>query len=337
MFIFYTSTALKIYILLTDTQNIPMPLPIWILTGPTASGKTDIGVEIAKNISAEIISADSMLVYRAMDIGTEKPSRAVRSTIPHHLIDIVEPWEEYSVGQYVKDFDAVTQSLYQQGKQFIVVGGTALYLKSILDGLFEGPPADWEYRNYLKAIALEKGSGYLHAMLGEIDTETATKVHFNDQRRIIRALEVFKTTGQCISSFQTQFGHKNPNYHCTLVAIEYDRDILYKRIEARVDRMFTRGLIEEVSTLLRNPSGLSRQASQALGYKEIIDYFNGKYTLSEVSCEIKQRTRRFAKRQMTWFRSFSNIHWIHASADIDTTRLSEEVITCFAQNKPVSE
>lgn len=314
-----------------------MSLPIWILTGPTASGKTDIGVEIAQSFSAEIISADSMLVYRAMDIGTEKPSRAARNTIPHHLIDIVEPWEEYSAGQYVKDFDAVTQSLYRQGKQFIVVGGTALYLKAIMDGLFEGPPADWEYRNYLKAVALEKGPNYLHTMLSEIDTETAMKLHFNDQKRIIRALEVFKTTGQRISSFQTQFGHKNPNYHCTLVAIEYDRDILYKRIEERVDRMFVRGLIEEVRTLLRNPSGLSRQASQALGYKEIIDFFNGKYTLSEVSDKIKQRTRRFAKRQMTWFRSFSNIHWIHASADSDTERLSEEAITYFIQNKPIPE
>ena len=237
-----------------------MPLPVWILTGPTASGKTDIGVEIAESIGAEIVSADSMLVYRAMDIGTEKPSRDVINKIPHHLIDIVEPWEEYNVGQYVKDFEVVTQSLCQQGKQFIVVGGTALYLKAIMDGLFEGPPADWEYRNYLKAVALEKGPNYLHTMLSEIDTETAMKLHFNDQKRIIRALEVFKTTGQRISSFQTQFGHKNPNYHCTLVAIEYDRDILYKRIEARVDRMFMRGLIEEVGTLLSNPLGLSKQA-----------------------------------------------------------------------------
>src|SRR5574337_280560 len=258
-----------------------MPLPIWILTGPTATGKTDIGLKIAKNIDAEIVSADSMLVYRGMDIGTEKPSLAVRNKIPHHLIDIVEPWEEYSVGQYVKNFETVTQNLYQQGKQFIVVGGTALYLKAIMEGLFEGPPADWEYRNYLKAIAKEKGPNYLHKMLADIDPETAGKLHFNDQKRVIRALEVFKTTGQRISSFQTQFGRKNPKYNCTLVAIEYDRDILYKRIETRVDRMFMRGLLDEVRTLLSNPSGLSKQASQALGYKEVIDFFNGRYTLPE--------------------------------------------------------
>ncbi|MFN3533227.1 MAG: tRNA (adenosine(37)-N6)-dimethylallyltransferase MiaA [Candidatus Brocadia sp.] len=314
-----------------------MPLPIWILTGPTASGKTDIGLKIAENTHAEIVSADSMLVYRGMDIGTEKPSLAVRNKIPHHLIDIVEPWEEYSVGQYVKDFEVVTQRLYQQGKQFIVVGGTALYLKAIMDGLFEGPPADWEYRNYLKSVALEKGPNCLHKMLADIDPETAGKLHFNDQKRIIRALEVFRTTGQRISSFQTQFGHKNPKYDCVVVAIEYDRDVLYKRIEARVDHMFMRGLVDEVRTLLRNPLGLSKQASQALGYKEVIDFFNGKYTLSEVSAEIKKRTRRFAKRQMTWFRSFLNIHWIHAGADSDTTRLSEEVLKCFTQNKPLSE
>lgn len=314
-----------------------MSLPIRILTGPTASGKTDIGLKIAEIIDAEIVSADSMLVYRGMDIGTEKPSLAVRNNIPHHLIDIVEPWQEYNVGQYVKDFEVVTQSLYQQGKQFFVVGGTALYLKAIMDGLFEGPHADWEYRDYLRSIAMEKGPNYLHKMLAEVDPETAGKLHFNDQKRVIRALEVFKTTGHRISSFQTQFGHKNPNYHCTLVAINYDRDILYKRIETRVDRMFMRGLVDEVQTLLRNPLGLSKQASQALGYKEVIGFLKGKYTLSAVINEIKQRTRRFAKRQMTWFRSFSNIHWVHASADTETTKLSEKVIECLSQNKPLSE
>lgn len=310
-----------------------MPIPLWILTGPTASGKTELGLKITENTGIEIISADSMLVYRGMDIGTEKPSLDIRNKIPHHLIDIVEPWEEYSVGQYVKDFEAVTQSLYQQGKQFIVVGGTALYLKALVDGLFEGPPADWEYRKSLKAIAREKGPQYLHNLLGEIDPETARKLHFNDQKRIIRALEVFKTTNRRISSLQTQFGHKNPKYDCKLVAIEYDRDALYKRIETRVDRMFMRGLLDEVRRLISNPLGLSRQVSQALGYKEVIDFFQGKYTFSEVSCEIKQRTRRFAKRQMTWFRSFSNIHWIHAMADNDTAELSEQFLVWYFSQK----
>jgi len=310
-----------------------MSLPLWILTGPTASGKTDIGLKIANNIDIEIISADSMLVYRGMDIGTEKPSLEIRNKIPHYLIDIVDPWEDYNVGRYVKDFDAVAQSLRQQGKQFIVVGGTALYLKAIMDGLFEGPPADWEYRNSLKAIAMEKGTHYLHTMLSEIDPETARKLHFNDQKRIIRALEVFKTTKRRISSFQTQFGYKNPKYDCKIIAIEHDRDTLYKRIEARVDRMFTRGLVDEVRRLVSNPLGLSRQASQALGYKEIIDFFNRKYTFSEVSREIKQRTRRFAKRQMTWFRSFSNIHWIHAGMENDTAVLSEQFLKYFLTQK----
>ncbi|KKO21041.1 MAG: tRNA (adenosine(37)-N6)-dimethylallyltransferase MiaA [Candidatus Brocadia sp.] len=310
-----------------------MPIPLWILTGPTASGKTEIGLEITENTGMEIISADSMLVYRGMDIGTEKPSLDRRNKIPHHLIDIADPWEEYSVGQYVKDFDAVAQSLCRQGKQFIVIGGTALYLKALVDGLFEGPPADWEYRNSLKTLAREKGPHYLHTLLGEIDPEAAGKLHFNDQKRIIRALEVFKTTNRRISSFQTQFGHKNPKYDCMLVAIDYDRDALYNRIETRVDRMFDRGLVDEVRGLVSNPRGLSRQASQALGYKEIVDYFLGKYTFSEVSREIKQRTRRFAKRQMTWFRSFSGIHWIHAGRDKDAASLSGQVLQCFLDQK----
>ncbi len=303
-----------------------MTLPVWILTGPTACGKTDIAIKIAEKIDAEIISADSMLVYRGMDIGTEKPSLAIRNKIPHHLIDIVDPWDEYSVGRYVKDFETIANNLYQRGKPFIVVGGTALYLKAIMDGLFEGPDADWEYRDYLKSIAMERGPNALYKMLTDIDPETAGKLHFNDQKRVIRALEVIKKAGRGISSFQTQFGHKNPKYNCTIAAIEYDRNILYNRIETRADRMLARGLIDEVRTLLNDPLGLSKQASQALGYKEIIDFFNEKYTLSEATDIIKRRTRRFAKRQMTWFRSFSNIHWIYAHPEDEVTRISKKAL-----------
>jgi len=303
-----------------------MTLPVWILTGPTACGKTDIAIKIAEKIDAEIISADSMLVYRGMDIGTEKPSLAIRNKIPHHLIDIVDPWDEYSVGRYVKGFEAIANNLYQRGKPFIVVGGTALYLKAIMDGLFEGPDADWEYRDYLKSIAMERGPNALYKMLTDIDPETAGKLHFNDQKRVIRALEVIKKAGRGISSFQTQFGHKNPKYNCTIAAIEYDRNTLYNRIETRADRMLARGFIDEVRTLLNDPLGLSKQASQALGYKEIIDFFNEKYTLSEATDIIKRRTRRFAKRQMTWFRSFSNIHWIYAHPEDEVTRISKKVL-----------
>jgi tRNA dimethylallyltransferase len=306
-----------------------MTLPIWILTGPTACGKTDIAVKIAEKVGAEIISADSMLVYRGMDIGTEKPSLAIRSKIPHHLIDIVNPWEEYSVGRYVKDFEAIVNNLYQRGTPFIVVGGTALYLKAIMDGLFEGPDADWEYRNYLRSISVERGPNALYKMLADVDPETANKLHFNDQKRIIRALEVIKKTGRGISSFQTQFGHKNPQYNCTMVAVEYDRNTLYNRIETRVDRMLARGLIDEVRILLNNPLGMSKQASQALGYKEIIAFFNERYTLPEATDIIKRRTRRFAKRQMTWFRSFSNIHWIHAYPEDEITQISEKALKWF--------
>ena len=309
-----------------------MALPICILTGPTACGKTEIAIKIAEQAKIEIVSADSMLVYRGMDIGTEKPSRDIRDVIPHHLIDIVEPWEEYNVGRYIKDFDSTVCKLNEQGKPFIVVGGTALYLKAIMDGLFEGPSADWEYRKYLKAFAIEKGPEYLHKMLADIDPETADKLHVNDQKRIIRALEVFKKTGCRMSSFQTQFGHKNPRYDCIVVAIDYDRNVLYGRIEERVDRMFQRGLVDEVHVLLDKPQKLSKQASQALGYKEVIDFFNGKYTLLEAIETIKKRTRRFAKRQMTWFRSFSDVLWICADVNDDTKLLSEKVFQYFTKH-----
>ena len=309
-----------------------MALPICILTGPTACGKTEIAIKIAEQAKIEIVSADSMLVYRGMDIGTEKPSRDIRDVIPHHLIDIVEPWEEYNVGRYIKDFDSTVYKLNEQGKPFIVVGGTALYLKAIMDGLFEGPSADWEYRRYLKSVAIEKGPEYLRNMLADIDPETAGKLHANDQKRIIRALEVFKKTGCRMSSFQTQFGHKNPRYDCIVVAIDYDRNVLYGRIEERVDRMFQRGLVDEVHVLLDKPQKLSKQASQALGYKEVIDFFNGKYTLLEAIETIKKRTRRFAKRQMTWFRSFSDVLWICADVNDDTKLLSEKVFQYFTKH-----
>ena len=306
-----------------------MPLPIWILTGPTASGKTDVALSIAESIHAEIISADSMLVYRGMDIGTEKPSAAMQRKVQHHLIDVVDPWDEYSVGRYVKDFERVTNGLHHKGKPFIVVGGTALYLKAIVDGLFEGPPADWEYRTHLRDIAAAQGPDSLHKMLAEVDAEAAHKLHSNDHVRIIRALEVIKSTGQRISSLQTQFGKRNPKYDCVMMAIEHDRALLYRRIETRVDNMLQRGLIEEVSALLAHPKGLSRQASQALGYKEVIDFLNGKYTPQVVSQVIKQSTRRFAKRQMTWFRSFHDIHWIQASVGDEPSKLSENILAGF--------
>ncbi len=309
-----------------------MALPIYILTGPTACGKTNIAIKIAEQAKIEIVSADSMLVYRGMDVGTEKPSRDIRDRIPHHLIDIVEPWEEYNVGRYIKDFDSTACKLSEHGKPFIVVGGTALYLKAIMDGLFEGPSADWEYRKYLKSVAIEKGPEYLHNMLADIDPEMADKLHINDQKRIIRALEVFKKTGCRMSSFQTQFGHKNPRYDCIVVAIDHDRNVLYGRIEERVDSMFQRGLVDEVHLLLDKPQKLSKQASQALGYKEVIDFFNGKCTLLEAKEAIKKRTRRFAKRQMTWFRSFSEVLWICADVNDDTKMLSEKVFQYFDEH-----
>lgn len=313
-----------------------MPLPIWILTGPTASGKTDVALSIAESIRAEIISADSMLVYRGMDIGTEKPPAAMQRKVRHHLIDVVDPWEEYSVGRYVKDFERVTNDLHQKGTPFIVVGGTALYLKAIVDGLFEGPPADWDYRTYLRDIAAAQGPDSLHKMLADVDAEAARKLHSNDHVRIIRALEVIKSTGQRISTLQTQFGKRNPKYDCVMMAIEHDRALLYRRIETRVDNMLQRGLIEEVSALLAHPKGLSRQASQALGYKEVIDFLNGKYTPQEVSLVIKQSTRRFAKRQMTWFRSFHDIHWIQASAGDEPSKLSESILAGFRHYTPLA-
>ncbi|MGR3311311.1 MAG: tRNA (adenosine(37)-N6)-dimethylallyltransferase MiaA, partial [Candidatus Brocadiales bacterium] len=311
-----------------------MSIPLWILTGQTASGKSEVALEIVSELNAEIVSADSMQVYRGMDIGTAKPSIEVRRQIPHHLIDILDPWESYSAGRYVKDAERVINALVKRGKRCLVVGGTALYIKGLVEGIFTGPQADWGLRKELEGLSNEKGTEYLYNILKDVDPQAASRLHPNNLRRIIRALEVYEKTGKGISAFQRQWAKlRTPNsatpschvdmtwcrhgmelqttkgYIPTIVAIRRTKEDLHTRIEQRVDRMFELGLVDEVRTLLKNPNGLSKQARQALGYKEVIEHLAGNSTLSDCKALIKKRTRLFAKHQMTWFKSFPDIHW----------------------------
>jgi tRNA dimethylallyltransferase len=273
-----------------------------ILTGPTGSGKTALGVALAERLGAEIVAMDSMTLYRGMDIGTAKPTAEERRGIPHHLIDVLEPWESASVAWWLERAAACCRDIAARGKRPLFVGGTGLYLKALLHGLFEGPPRDAELRERLTRVAKEHGPQALHDRLAQVDPQAAGRLHLNDTRRVIRALEVWELTGRSISSWQQEWTQaaRLPADRC--LYLDLPRDELHGRIDARVHQMIARGLVDEVRALRSLPRPLSREAAQALGYKEMFVHLDGQATLEETIVQIQTRSRNFAKRQLTWFR-----------------------------------
>src|SRR3990167_837365 len=304
-----------------------MSITIQILTGPTASDKTEVGFRVAQQIDGEIVSADSMLFYRGMNIGTAKPPPGMRERVPHHFIDIIYPWESYSVGKYVKDVEDLIGDISRGKRKFLIVGGSPLYIKGIIDGIFNGPEADWNIRKEMEEVAEEKGNLHVHGILQKIDPVKADELHPNDLRRIIRAIEVYRKTGKPASALQEQYKKARRNYRFKIVCITREREDIYRRIGERVETMFDNGLVDEVQSLLDNPEGLSRQAGQALGYKEVIQYLEGRLTLSDAKELVKLNTRRFSKRQMTWFRSFPDVQWLAAGEHEELKTISDKVIS----------
>ena len=303
-----------------------MSTRLYILVGPTGSGKTSLGIQLAQHLNAEIISVDSMAIYRQMDIGTAKPSLEERRLIPHHLIDICDPWESYSVGSFVEDASRLIQEIKSRGHKILLVGGTALYIKNLLDGIFESPPVDWDLRNQLREESLSQ----LYQKLQEIDPETASKVAMNDTRRVIRAMEVYLKTGQTISQWRKEHTGVTGDYSPLFIGLHWDRPLLYQRIEKRVDNMLQNGLLDETRDLMALPHPLSHTASQAIGYKESIAALQEPGLMEELAPTIKQNTRRFAKRQLTWLKRFP-VNWIPVS-------FSTEEKTIFAEaRKLISE
>ncbi|MCX7695830.1 MAG: tRNA (adenosine(37)-N6)-dimethylallyltransferase MiaA [Caloramator sp.] len=284
---------------------------IIIIAGPTASGKTSLGIELAKKINGEIISADSMQIYKYMDIGTAKPTEDEMQGVKHHLIDIIYPDEEFSVALFKQYADKAIELIYSNGKIPIVVGGTGLYINSLTYSLnFSDSAPDKEYREYLENIANQFGANHLHDMLKDIDPEAAKNIHPNNVKRVIRALEVFKNTGKRISEYQSTTKLNEPDYEFAYFCLDMPRDVLYDRINKRVDTMFEKGLIQEVEKLLNLGYSRDLQSMQAIGYKEVFDYLDGKLSLEEVKDIIKQNSRRYAKRQLTWFRKDTRIYWL---------------------------
>lgn len=298
----------------------------WFLTGATASGKTAVGLAVARELNAEIISLDSMAVYRGMDIGTAKPTAEERVAVSHHLIDVAAPDDDYSVAQYLDAAHEAVAAIRARGREVLFVGGTPLYLKALLRGLFEGPPANWELRQQIEREAAEVGGHALHARLEQIDPLAASTIHPNDTRRLIRALEVYRSTGMPISHQQLEFDDGRPADACRVFVLRRPREEQHERINARVEEMLARGLVDEVRELTSNGLQLGRTASQAVGYREVIDYLAGAQDEAEMTAKIKARTRQFAKRQGVWFRSLSECTFIDLDTHEDAASITRRVI-----------
>jgi tRNA dimethylallyltransferase len=298
------------------------------LTGPTACGKSAVGVALAHRLGGEILALDSMTLYRGMDIGTAKPTLEEREGIPHHLIDILDPWESASVAEYRVWAREKILEVEARGRLPIFVGGTALYLKTLLRGLFEGPGADPSIRLELENEAAELGSPALHSRLATLDPVIASRLHPNDSRRIVRALEVIKLTGSPLSRLQSEHDRPAPA-GVRVFAMERPRPDLYDRINRRVEAMFHAGLVEEVRRLMSAPRPLSTVTAQAVGYRQVIDLIEGRQSLELTIDLVQTRTRQFAKRQGTWFRGLSEIQplLVEEEADVDAIadRLAEAI------------
>lgn len=273
------------------------------LTGPTASGKTAVGVALAHRLGAEVVAMDSMTLYRGMDLGTAKPTEVEREGVPHRLLDVLNPWEAASVADYRGWVIEAVRAIEARGRRVLFVGGTALYLKALLRGLFEGPGADPALRAELEEQAERLGTAALHARLAEVDPPTAARLPPADRRRIVRALEVLALTGRPLSSFQT--GHKHPAEGVRVFALERPRDELRDRIDGRVRQMFAAGLLDEVERLRSGPFPLHPVPAQGVGYREAIDHLEGRLRGPEMIERTQARTRQFAKRQGTWFRGLA--------------------------------
>ncbi len=286
--------------------------PILVILGATASGKSALADAVARRAGAEILSVDSMQVYRGMDVGTAKPTAADRAAVSYHGLDVVDPAEGYTVARFVESADAVIADAATRGVPVVATGGTPLYYKALFDGLFDGPPADPSVRDALKAVPAED----LHRRLAAVDPATAARLHVNDQRRVVRALEVHGLTGRPISSFQTDWADPTPRHPAVWVGLNWDKEALNRRINARAKQMVADGWTGEVRALLaRGP--LSRTAAEAAGYAEMIDHVAGRLSIEDAVERVKIATRQLARRQTKWFRRFPGVTWLPGDRPVE--------------------
>ena len=289
-----------------------------VIVGPTAVGKTKYAVQIARKLNGEIVSADSMQIYRFMDIGSAKPTEEEQAAARHHLVDAVDPREPFSVAQYRHMAKECIEDIFQRDKLPVISGGTGLYVNALIyDMDFSAPPADLEQREKYRKTAEEKGPQYLHDILNDIDPDAAARIHPNNVRKVIRAIEAAKS-GEKIPSFETSF-RSTSDYRCILIGLQRDRAELYDRINRRVDQMISDGLEDEIRSLMSMGLSSSDISMKGIGYKEMIDAMNGRITMEEATELIQRNSRRYAKRQMTWFRRYPDIRWFDLSENSEMT------------------
>ncbi len=300
---------------------------IIVICGPTGLGKTAVSIELALDLHGEIIGADSMQIYRYMDIGTAKPTLNEQARVPHHLIDIVDPDEPFDVAGFAKMAGEMIMKLHAVGIVPFVVGGTGLYIKALVHGLSHAGPADTDIRKRLKEAELLHGSGFLYERLSKCDPEASERIHPNDTFRIIRALEVYEATGMAISQYSKDHGFENRRFNVLKIGLYIERETLYDRINQRVDAMIEAGLVGEVKMLLNRGYSEDLKSMQSIGYRHMIDFIKGRITWEETVRTLKRDTRRYAKRQMTWFKADPEIVW----AEPEQLDYIKEMIKNFLQ------
>ncbi|SMC24138.1 tRNA dimethylallyltransferase [Desulfacinum hydrothermale DSM 13146] len=297
---------------LANEQEHGRRLPIVLLAGPTAVGKTSLALDLARRMNTQIVNADSMQVYRHMDIGTAKPTAEEQRLVPHHLLDVVDPDEPFDAARYVEMARPIVDHFHQRGRIPLVVGGTGLYMKALTRGLCPGAPSDPEIRRILSDELAQRGSPALHRELCQVDPELGRRLHPNDRQRILRALEVYRATGKPLSHWQAQHRFQDRLYPSIKVALFREREELYDRINRRTLIMMEQGFLEEVRKLLSMGYDPSLKPMQSLGYRHLCDHLLGKRRLDEAVSLIQRDTRRYAKRQLTWFKGDPEFQWFHA-------------------------
>lgn len=306
-------------------MTISSPIKIIVICGPTGVGKTRFAITLARQFGGEIVGADSMQIYRWMDIGTAKPTTQERAQSVHHMVDIVEPDQDYDAAIYAEQADKCISQLEEMGKVPLVVGGTGLYIKALVHGLTGGAPTDSGVRNQLLKELAASGAAFLHQRLGELDPESAKRIHPNDRHRILRALEVFQITGRSISSHHSDHGFSALRYNPIYIGLTTPREQLYDRINKRVEIMLAEGLVDEVRSLLDRGFGPELKSMQSLGYRHMVNFIQGRLAWDEAVRTLKRDHRRYAKRQMTWFGANPNVTWLAP----DQLREAAELIADF--------
>jgi tRNA dimethylallyltransferase len=300
---------------------------VLVICGPTGVGKTAVAIEVAERLEGEIVSADSRQIYRYLDIGTAKPTPEERQRIPHHLVDMADPDRQFTAADYGELARKAVRDIIERGKRPIVCGGSGLYLYALTEGFFEGPPADPEIREELEAVAARDGVGHLHQMLSELDPEAGERIGPHDKVRIVRALEVLRICGKPISLLQREGSYPAQEFEFVKVGLTQPRQELYKKIDERVDKMIEGGLLDEVRSLRERGYDPELVPLKTVGYQEIFDHLEGRFPLEKAIELIKRNTRRYAKRQLTWFRKDKEIRW----HEVKTPGLVDRIVRAFGE------